>query len=174
MKWLSITIIDKLLKHMEYFFAVNIICFVGILFILHFVYLLILSISTQKWVSIKGKIDESNLEVTNQDIGNDMSVSYKANIKYQYVINAQTYFSKRVFIGDYIRRNFSRNEEPLVNRYAKDKEILVYYNPSNLKCSVLETGIHSVIYRELFVGILLIVLSSILIAKESFFISLIQ
>ena len=159
---------------MGYFLVVSVICFVGILFILHFVYLFILSRSTKKWLSIEGKINKSKLEITNQDIGNDMSVSYKANIEYQYVIEGNTYHSGRVFIGDYIRRNTSRNIESLVNKYAKDDKVLVYYNPNNPKRSVLETGVHSVIYRELLAGILLVALSIVLKAGESFFVSLIQ
>ena len=122
---------------MGYFLVVSIICFVGILFILHFVYLFILSKNTQKWLSIEGKINKSKLEITNQDIGNDMSVSYKANIEYQYVVEENIYNSERVFIGDYIRRNTSRNVKSLVNKYAKDDKVLVYYNPNNPKHSVL-------------------------------------
>jgi len=159
---------------MGYFLVVSIICFVGILFILHFVYLFILSKNTQKWLSIEGKINKSKLEITNQDIGNDMSVSYKANIEYQYVVEENIYNSERVFIGDYIRRNTSRNVKSLVNKYAKDDKVLVYYNPNNPKHSVLETGVHSVIYRELLAGILLVALSIVLKARESFFVSLIQ
>ena len=159
---------------MGYFLVVNIICFVGILFILHFVYLFILSRNTKKWLSIEGKINKSKLEITNQDIGNDMSVSHKANIEYQYVISENTYYSERVFIGDYIRRNFFRSVEPIVDKYAKDKKVLVYYNPNNPKRSVLETGIHFVIYRELFVGIFFVVLSIVMKMQESFFVSLMQ
>ena len=114
------------------------------------------------------------MDITNQDIGNDMSVSYKVNIQYQYVIERNTYYSEKVFIGDYIRLNTSRNVETLVNKYAKDNKILVYYNPNNPKRSVLETGVHSVIYRELFVGILFVAISIVLKAEESFFVSLIQ
>jgi hypothetical protein len=159
---------------MEYFLVVNIICLVGILFISHFIYLFILSRNTQKWLPIKGKINKSKLEITNQDIGNDMSVSYKAKIEYQYVIADNTYFSQRIFIGDYIKRNFSRSVESLINKYAKNKEVLVYYNSNNPKCSVLETGVHSVIYRELFIGILFVVISIVMKVEEPFFVSLIQ
>jgi len=121
-----------------------------------------------------GKINNSKMEIIYQDIGNDRNASYKAKVEYQYVINGNTYFSKKIFIGDYTRRNFPFSVKSFIKNYTKDKEVLVYYNPTDFKSSVLETGVHSIIYRELFAGILFVVLSIIMITKESFFVSLIQ
>ncbi|MDR0863482.1 MAG: DUF3592 domain-containing protein [Candidatus Symbiothrix sp.] len=159
---------------MEYSIFVNIIFLIGVFFLLHFLYVFILSKQTKEWLSVEGKIYKSRLEVINQDIDDNMGVSHKLHIEYQYIIEGNTYCSERIFIGDYIRRNFSRHVKSLANKYAKDKKVLVYYNPNNLKRSVLETGVHPVIYRELFIGILFVVISIVMKVEESFFISLIQ
>ena len=139
---------------MEYKVAIYIIFFIGVLFLLHFFYLFILSKRTSKWLSVESIIDTSELEVINQGIGNDNSVLYKANVKYQYMIEGKLYSSKRIFIGDFIRNNFSHSAEGLIDKYSKGETILVYYNPQHPNKSVLKTGVHTVIYRELFVAIL--------------------
>jgi hypothetical protein len=154
---------------MEYSIFVNIIFLIGVFFLLHFLYVFILSKQTKEWLSIEGKIYKSKLEVINQDIDDNMGVSHKLHIEYQYIIEGNTYCSERIYIGDYIRRNFSRHVKSLANKYAKDKKVLVYYNPDNLKHSVLEKGVHSIIYRELFIGILFLVISFSMILKESVF-----
>ena len=147
---------------MEYKIIVDIVFLLGILFILHFIYLLILSKQTSRWLPIESIIDTSELEVTNQGLGNENSVLYKANVKYQYVIEEKVYFSKRVFIGDYLRKSFPRNAKLIVSKYKKGETVLAYYNPQRPNKSVLETGIHTAIYSELFVGVFFIVLSVIM------------
>lgn len=157
---------------MKYEVIISIVLLIGILFLLHFLYLFMLSKQTKKWLSVKGVIDASNLETTNQDIGNDMSVSYKANVKYQYEVEGKVYFSERIFIGDYIRRNLSRNVKKLTNKYSKGEVVLVYYNPKYPNKAILEIGVHPLIYRELLVGILFFILFTIMLSEKSLFVSL--
>jgi len=101
-------------------------------------------------------------------------VMYKAIIQYKYTIDEKEYLSNRVFYGDDIGKDFSCSVKTIVKKYVKGEKVLVYYNPEYPNQSVLETGVHGVIYRELFAGILFLFLSVILFTKESFFISFIR
>ena len=151
---------------MEYKVIVCIIFLIGIFFLLHFFYLLFLSKQTKEWLPVESIIDTSEMEILNKDIGNDDGISYKANVKYQYMVGKNIYSSKKIFIGDYIIRNFPRSVKILINRYIEGKIVLAYYNPKHPNKSVLEIGVHAAIYRELFVGILFLLLSVIMLVCE--------
>ena len=155
---------------MNYLWIVNICAGIGVIFIFHFIYIFILSKRNKKWKITEGEIISSKTQESYFDEG----VMYKAFIQYKYVIREKEYFSNRIFYGDYIGKNFSKSVKTLVNKYVKGGKILVYYNPQHPNQSVLETGVHTVIYRELFAGILFLFLSIILFLKESFFVSIVS
>jgi len=154
---------------MSYIFIVNILAVIGIILIIHFTYIFWLSKRNRNWKTTEGEVISSKTQESYFDEG----AMYKAVIQYKYVIREKEYFSKRIFNGDYIGKNFSKSIKTLVNKYVKGEKILVYYDPQHPNQSVLETGVHAVIYRELFAGIFLVALSVILKAGESFFVSLI-
>jgi hypothetical protein len=149
---------------------VNICAGIGIIFIVHFTYIFILSKRSKKWKITDGEIISSKMQESNFDDG----AIYKAVIQYKYTIGEKEYFSNRMFYGDYIGKNFSKSIQTLVSKYTKGTTVLVYYNPQHPNKSVLEPGIHLVIYRELLAGILLLLLSIVILTKQSFFVSLIQ
>ena len=153
---------------MEYFLFVKIIYLIGVLLLFHFFYLYVLSKQTEKWLSVEGKIDKSKVRIS---YGDD-SASYYTDIQYHYIVEGITYVSKRIFYGDIIGKGFSRSVKKIVNKYTEGKIVLVYYNPKYPKKSVLETGIHAVIYRTLITSILFQFISVIMVIKEDFFISL--
>jgi hypothetical protein len=155
---------------MKYIYAVDIVLCAGIFFLLHFYYLFILSRKTKKWASVEGEILNSKLEFS--DIGEE--ATYKAKVGYQYVVEGKKYFSERVFYGDYIGKNLSYGPKSIVKKYSKEGKVSVYYNIKHPSSSVLETGINSVIYRELFIGILFLALSVFMVVKESFFLSVFE
>jgi hypothetical protein len=157
---------------MEYIVFTYIIFLLGLSLVLHFIFIFFLSKQTKKWTPTESTIVTSELEVTNLGIGDSGSVSYKANIKYQYMVKGIMYSSKRIFVGDYIRRNTSFRVKAIKNKYFKGKTLLVYYNPEYPKKAVIEIGVHAVIYRELLAGVLFIFLSIIMLVKKTFFISL--
>ena len=135
---------------------------IGIVFVIHFTYLFVLSKRSKNWKTTEGEIVSSKMQKNDFDEG----TMYKAVIQYKYAIEEKEYFSDRIFFGDYIGKNFSKSVKVLVNKYANEKKVLVYYNPQNHNKSVLETGVQTVIYRELFVGILLLLLSVIMFVKD--------
>lgn len=157
------------------FISYSLLCYIifslGVIFLVHFVYLFIISKRTIKWKVTEGKILNSyveNISINTEDGGS----SYKANIKYQYNIDGIEYTSKRIFWGDYICTNMSWSPKKIVNKYHIQKKVTIYYHPKKFKKSVLETGVNSIIYREGIIGICFILLSILMIVKESFFISL--
>jgi hypothetical protein len=150
---------------MNYNWIISAIFVVGIGFLIHFIYLFYCSIATKKWLSVKGEIVYSKLDVT-RNMGEELMTSYKACIKYQYVIGREKYFSGRVFYGDYIERNFSVKPNRTIKKYIVGKTVQVYYSPTNNNNSVLETGVNATIYRELFVGILFLALSVFMVLQE--------
>jgi hypothetical protein len=118
-------------------------------------------------MSVEGEIVSSELGVYT-DIGEALQTSYKAKVKYQYSVEGEKYTSKRVFYGGYMHTNLPYGPKRTLKKYLKGDKVVVYYNPANHRQSVLETGINSIIYRELFIGILFSVLSIFMVIKESF------
>ena len=155
---------------MEYVFVVGIICLTGLLLLLEFFYLFIMSKQTEEWLCVEGKIDKSKMDVY---YGYDAN-SYKTNVQYQYIVEEKKYVSKRIYYGDYTLKTFPCSVKKIVNKYTKGKTVLVYYNPQHPNKSVLETGVHTVIYRGLVAGILVLLLSVVMFLKESFFTSFFQ
>lgn len=154
-------------------FEAGIILLFGIILLLHFLYLFITSTKTKKWTPEKGKVLISNIDCISY-IGEDADLSYKAKVEYQYGVNGESYLSKKIFYGDYIRANMPYRAKKVIKKYGKDEIITVYYNPNNPKKSVLETGVNPVIYKILFISFCLILLSIIIMMNESFFVSLMK
>ena len=154
---------------MNYSWIVNICAGIGIICIIHFIYIFILSKRNKNWKITEGEIISSKMQESL-----DVGAMYQADIQYKYVIGEKEYFSKRIFYGHYLGKNFPKSIKTLINKYVKGKKVLVYYNPKHPDKSVLETGVHTIIYQELFAGILFVVLSIVMKIHESFFIFLIQ
>ena len=106
-----------------------------------------------------GEIICSKIE---EEYDSDGGGGYKAAIQYKYTIGEKEYFSNRIFYGNNILKTFPKSVKNLVTKYAKGEKVIVYYNPRYPNMSVLETGVHAVIYRALFTGLLLL-LSSIIV-----------
>ena len=73
---------------------------------------------------------------------------YLAEVVYEFNVNNTTYSGKRIASG---HNEFSREKSPaffsliraqeIVNRYPQDKNVTVYYMPSNPKKCLLEVGV---------------------------------
>lgn len=138
---------------------------IGIILVAHFAYIFVISKRSKKWKIIEGEIIISKMDESTLGEG----VQYKAIIHYKYTIEKKEYFSNRIFYGDYIERNFSKSVKSLVNKYRQGEKVLVFYNPLHPSWSVLESGVHIVIYRELLAGILLIFFAILMFMKNSLF-----
>jgi hypothetical protein len=124
----------------------------GIMALLNFRAIMLARFSAT-WKKTKGIILDSKL-VTHSS--SDSGRSYKPKIVYQYSIRDIEYKSKRVYFGSNIMSSFKKNKsQAIVNKYPKDKEVDVYYNPYKEKMAVLETGVKSEIISGLIFGIIL-------------------
>lgn len=154
-------------------FEAGLIFLFGIFLLLHFFHLFIASNNTKKWIPVKGKVLTSNIDCIGY-IGEDADRSYKTKIEYQYDVDGESYISKKVFYGDYIRANMPYRAKKIIKKYGKHQTITVYYNPDNPKKSVLETGVNPIIYKALFAGFCLISVSIVIMVNEPFFTSLMK
>jgi hypothetical protein len=68
--------------------------------------------------------------------------AYLAEVVYEFNVNNTTYSGKRIGYVDHPNGyiNPSRPQE-IVNRYPQDKNVTVYYMPSNPKKCLLEVGV---------------------------------
>ena len=135
----------------------------GLFLTLHFFYLLVASNETNRWVQTVGKILHSEIECLDS---NEPSITYLLKVKYQFTINNKTYHSKKIYWGDYIATNFPYRQKKRLKKYAINNMVDVYYNPENPKESVLEKGINSIIYRELFSGIIILIVGFVCYAYQ--------
>ncbi|MDR0232143.1 MAG: DUF3592 domain-containing protein [Dysgonamonadaceae bacterium] len=145
---------------------INICAGIGIILIVRFIYIFILSKRTKKWEITKGEIISSKIQESL-----DFGAGYRAVIRYKYTIEEKEYLSNRIFYGDSIQKNSPKSAKTLVNKYINGEKVTVYYNPQYPNKSVLETGVHAVIYRALIAGILLLLLSIVILTKQSFLVS---
>lgn len=127
----------------------------GICLLLHFLYLFFMSIRTTSWECIEGVIVDARVK---RSTNVDYADAFTLKVKYKYILNDKEIISKRVFFGDFIGANFSNHYKKQVQNYNQCNAINVYYNPKKPVQSVLEKGIHFIIFRELIVGIIFIML----------------
>ena len=127
----------------------------GFILIVHFVYLLVASNETNQWEQTVGKILHSEIE--RNEFSTEPDTTYSLKVKYQFTVNNKTYHAKKIYCGDSISVNFPYRLKKRLKKYAEDNMVDVFYNPGNPGESVLEKGINNIIYRELFLGILCII-----------------
>jgi hypothetical protein len=94
---------------------------------------------TKQWNTTTGKILASELSDFGLDT-NNTGKTYKARIKYQYIVTGKKYVSRKIYYGGWIAISFSSYMRTLVAQYNVGEECTVYYNPRNPKKSVLKTG----------------------------------
>jgi len=126
----------------------------GICLLLHFVYLLFMSIKTKTWECIDGIILDARVK---RSTNVSLADTFRLKVKYKYVFHGKEIISKRVFWGDFIGINFSGRYKKRVENYTQCNAVNVYYNPDKPTQSVLEKGVHPIIFRELIGGIILLI-----------------
>ena len=91
---------------------------------------------SETWPSIEGMILKSKITIND----GDDSVTYGADVSYQYVINNQTYKGDKVTISEMSTSDRSRARK-IVNRYPSGQKVAVFYDPVAPETSVLERGL---------------------------------
>lgn len=136
--------------------SILLISFGVILFVL-FSFLYKKSKDSKKWNKARGLIIEA---FTDEFYMQGEQSSFKAMIKYSYIILDKEYYSKRIYFGDFLRDSFSISSKKIVDKYKKQGVVDVYYNPNNPNESVLQQGIHF--------NVILIFISSLVLMSIGF------
>lgn len=89
------------------------------------------------WPFIEGVIVDSEMEYHRSNEGGG---TYHARVLYDYRVGGELFTGDRVAYGDYGSSDAS-HARSIVNRYPKGQAVYVYYDPSEPKESVLETGV---------------------------------
>jgi len=151
----------------HYFYYIALVFCIGFIVIIYGLYLLIKSIDTNKWSETKGVILTSEVDKISTPAGMDgSSLSYQALIEYTYQVENQEYNSKRIFYGSDIGKPLPFKSKSLIKRYPQNSEVIVYYNPSVPKESVLQKGIKFIVFEILVLGCLFLLLGFVLIEYE--------
>ncbi len=105
---------------------------------------------SQEWNLVQGKVIQSDLQSVlvpgggrrnrlhiNIDGSVRLVTAYIPNIVYEYRVNAKSFQSKQIFLGQQFPSslNFSIN---FVEKYPTGKDVTVYYNPEKPETAVLE------------------------------------
>lgn len=96
------------------------------------------ALESKGWPSVEGIITVSEF-TTNRD-RDDGSVTYGANVSYNYTVNGVLHTGSNVHFGQYGTSDPSYGQG-IVNRYPIGEQIRVYYDPDESSTSVLEHGV---------------------------------
>ena len=116
--------------------------------------------ASKGWTPVPGVIEESVVEekMFKPDMprqADNKSTSFHANIRYRFSANNKSFTGTRVSFGDH-DANYRSYADDLVQRYPKDGEVTVYYNPANPEQSVLEPGVQPQTWVIIIVGVVLL------------------
>jgi len=112
---------------------------------------------TGNWEVVKGTVCDSKLD----EYVSDSGTSYKAIVRYSYIVNGKEYMSGRIFFGDIIREGFSFKSKGLLNIYPGGTTVEVYYNPLKPAESVLRKGVHPNVMLMFITSFLLLVFTCV-------------
>ena len=94
------------------------------------------------WPSVNGTIIHSEIKKTEDTSAKSTTsptvYSYQAEIKYEYYLDGLRLIGDRVRFGGVSNKAMA---EYLTDKYKPDNAVQVYYDPDNLKKSVLEPGL---------------------------------
>ncbi|MFM7276930.1 MAG: DUF3592 domain-containing protein, partial [Microcystis aeruginosa] len=102
------------------------------------------------WPTTTGVIISSETESSS---GEDSTISYHANIQYQYTIGGKSYLSDQVSFGEF-RSSDPEHARSIVRRYEKGQKIKVYFHPNYPDKSVLDPGVSWGSYMILVGGVM--------------------
>jgi len=95
--------------------------------------------ASSNWPAVKGTITRAEIKVTEQTRtkSTKREYAYEADIEYEYYVHESPMKGDKIKYGEVTNKELA---ERMVKKYPVGKEVKVYYDPSNLKKSVLEPG----------------------------------
>ncbi len=144
---------------------------IGVLIMFWVGNLIIESQSALQWPQVRGQVVSSMLSIKHLpkfiDSNPGLTRWYGADVQYEYVVNDRPYLSKRVSFRDGESRN-PKIALKVMNKYRRQDEVMVYYDPINPQQAVLEPGYIGDIFMPLAAGGLLLILSLFIFFDQSF------
>jgi hypothetical protein len=124
-----------------------------------FFYLIIKTWIARKWIKHEGLIMISSIECTvNRSTDNKFTEDYRPNIHYKYTIDDKIYVSKHVFFGDFLWQSLPFTSFAIKKKYKIHDKVIIYYNPKKPQQSVLERGIHFIVFLVFLSAIILLII----------------
>lgn len=88
------------------------------------------------WPTTDGVIILSEIK---EDSNEEGSITYRANVRYEYTVGEKSYSSDQVSFGQYSSSD-PEHAQSIVRRYKKGQKLSVHFNPSHPNESALEPG----------------------------------
>ena len=115
--------------------------------------------ASQHWQTTQGKVTHAgvmNWRSWYRGFSSSSEISY---FQYEYTVEGQKIFGARIFFGDFLLSGLgiSKDLKQIIQTYAPEQPVTVYYNPAKPAESVLQPGIRSVVRWGYFIGIGIII-----------------
>ena len=120
------------------------------------------------WPNTQGKVIESSVERQrnsgssgSSSRGSSSSITYHAEILYEFTVNDTTFNGDRVAYGNYGSSDPSHARR-VVNQYPKGKDVTVHYMPGNPEECLLEPGMKGQSWFMPGVGLIFFIVGSVM------------
>ena len=147
---------------------------IGIIIIIYNLILITKGQRTNSWTETNGLITKSEIGISKSLIEKTFDNHYRADIEYEYQIKNEVFYSKQVFLGDKIYIPHKNNAEKLLNRFHINQTVKVYYNPTNNSESVLIKGSGTNRFRNITLGLILIIVGALIQSNFEFILKLVN
>jgi hypothetical protein len=121
--------------------------------------------SSQDWPQTVGRVISSDVVSVPIPLGGkgpSYKLMFMPNITYEYHVDGHTFRSKKIYVGqDSFASNFEK-AGAVVDKYPKNRSLVVFYNPARPEISFLERKVPENFTGNLISGILLLSLMFLL------------
>jgi len=107
------------------------------------------------WPYVQGKVISSEMEVRKETDDDGTSVTYSAEVMFEYEVAGVLYSANRVSFGQY-SSGAPGLARKILSRYPAGKVVNVYYKPDAPEVSVLEPGVTFSTYLVLIGGLVFV------------------
>jgi len=107
------------------------------------------------WPYVEGRVISSEMEIDRDSDSEGTSVTYSAEVMFEYEVAGVVYSANRVSFGQY-GSSSPGHARKILNKYPADEAVKVYYDPANPEVSVLEPGVTFSTYLLLIGGLVFI------------------
>jgi hypothetical protein len=147
---------------------------IGIIIIIYNLALITKGQKTNSWNETNGIITKSEIEISKSLTKQTFENHYRADIEYEYKIKNEVLHSKQVFLGDKLYLPHKDRAEKTLNTFPINQTVKVYYNPDNNSESILIKGSGSNRFRNIILGLILIIVGVIIQSNFEYILNLVH